>query len=185
MATATARTSKSSNKHHLQNGNGRKAYDHTVETLDEMAATASQATASIAHTAQRRLIEGADHLREFWPVARGFAPTAFAKSFGEANIEVFELFSRQAGALADWPARIAKIRSAEQLFRAQTDLMQELVFDFQETSQRVWSHWAKAFSAATQRTSQMARRARAGQRDTVRRISGRHTEGVSAGRAAR
>jgi hypothetical protein len=180
MATASARTNKSLNRNRPGNGNGRKAYDRAIEDFDDAADTVTGAANSFASAAQRQMHEATAQLRGFWDAASAFGPGAIAKTVAESNIEMFELFSRQAGAMAEWPTRFARIRSPEQLFRAQTDFIQEMVADFQQTSQLVWSHWSEVLTATARQTSQVARRAGAAQRGGLSHIARRRTERGSA-----
>jgi hypothetical protein len=184
MATASART-KSSNKHHSQNGNGRKAHDRVVEHIEDVADTAAEAAAAFTGAARRQAAEASNQLQRFFNAASSFAPGAVVKNIAEANVEVFELFSRQAGVLADWPSRIARIRSPEELFRAQTNLMQELVVDFQETSQRVWSNWAGAMTESARRTARTTTRLSEEHESTLRQFAGRQSDRVSGSRSHR
>jgi hypothetical protein len=185
MATASARTRKTSNRHASKKGNGRKVYDRAVEEIDDVAETASEAAAVLTGAVRRQAHEARNQMQHVFDAATVFGPGAIATNFAEANIEVFELFGRQAGVLADWPSRVAKIRSPEDLFRAHTDLMQELVADFQETSQRVWSKWAGAVTESARRTARTTRRLSEEQTSTLREFAGRESDRISGGRSAR
>jgi hypothetical protein len=184
MATASARTSKSLHKGRSGNGNGRKANHRAIEDFDDAADTVTDAANSFASAAQRQVHEASAQLRGFWDAASAFGPGAIAKTVAESNIEMFELFSRQAGAMAEWPTRFAKIRSPEQLFRAQTELIHELVADFQQTSQLLWSHWSEVLTASARQTSQVARRAGPAQGGALSHMTRRRTEGRSVARAS-
>jgi hypothetical protein len=184
MATASARASKSQNRHGSGNGNGRKTYDRAMKDFDNAAQSVIEGAERFTDAAQRQVGQASSQLRGLWDASGAFGPGGFAKTLAESNIEMFELFSRQAGALAEWPTRFAGIRSPEQLFRAQTDLFQELMSDFQETSQLLWAHWSEALTMTARRTSQLARRASQEQRAGFPPLARRRTEARSSARAA-